>query len=300
MTATTPDAAQPVAVLIDHVSALASAIDDCAKNPTVKLVHRLRTGTRRIEGQLALFAAVPDLTQQKHKGRLRVALKDVRRAAGRVRDLDVQMEMLDALRPGAQVTAWRRDRSRLHRHLEEERKVFAKKLIKVLRREGKAFKKMLEELVNDLQPAKNFSLEPQPLAELARAWFATRLSIDSDDSDDPVRLHAIRKAAKLARYIAENAPDTRNLARELAGEFESLQVAGGTWHDELILSQIAAEEVGSTSPLTNALTKRCLAALQKYRKRLRTVLHQISSTPLRLTAPAAPARALRARALRRN
>jgi hypothetical protein len=52
-------AAKPIEVLEDHVSTMKGAMAQCLVKPDVKPVHRLRTTTRRIEGQLALLAALP-------------------------------------------------------------------------------------------------------------------------------------------------------------------------------------------------------------------------------------------------
>jgi len=299
MSATARDAAYPVHVLNEHVTALASAIDDCLKNPELKPVHRLRTGTRRIEGQLALFGAIPEFTLQKNRKRLRRVLKKIRRAAGNVRDLDVQMETIDGLRTSG-AAVWKRDRTRLHDLLNEERKAAAEELNTTLGRNGKDLKQLLKKLVKQLEPEEKLALNPQHLAELTRVWFAGRVAVQESGTDDPDQLHAIRKAAKLARYIAENAPNSANPARAIAERFEAVQEAGGRWHDDLILAGIARERLGASSQLTQELERRCLAALKRYQKRLHTTLGQISSAPLRLTPlPAAGVPARRARILRR-
>ena len=108
---------------------------------------------------------------------------------------------------------------------------------------------------------------------LASSGFNTEYSgtlvLPPFDPENPDHLHSLRKNAKLARYIAENAPKSAKTPRRLAASFESVQEAGGHWHDWLVLAEIAAGKVGPTSPLTKAFTQRCRLALTIYQRHLR-------------------------------
>ena len=55
-------------------------------------------------------------------------------------------------------------------------------------------------------------------------------------------LHSVRKAAKRARYTAENAG--AKSATEASKQYEHLQELGGAWHDWLELASSARKELG--------------------------------------------------------
>lgn len=87
----------PVQVLREHLSGLEAAITVCLADPDHKPVHKLRTETRRVEALLALLALIPDLPDhQKEAEATQRALTKLRRAAGKVRDLDVHRKMLES------------------------------------------------------------------------------------------------------------------------------------------------------------------------------------------------------------
>ncbi len=88
---------QPVRTLREHVTALEAAMMVCLADPRPRAVHRLRTMTRRIEGQLALLAMLPASLCKQSAKKLRRILKKFRRAAGEVRDLDVQVDLIDGV-----------------------------------------------------------------------------------------------------------------------------------------------------------------------------------------------------------
>lgn len=86
----------PVQVLREHTTALEAAISVCMADPDHKPVHKLRTETRRVEAELVLLAQLAEVPE--HRGEtngLLKQLKKLRRAAGKVRDLDVQRKLLD-------------------------------------------------------------------------------------------------------------------------------------------------------------------------------------------------------------
>ena len=267
MTGSSSRAAHPVRTLREYVTALEAAVTVCLADPKPKPVHHLRTATRRIEGQLALLnimSGVPD--HDKPARRVRRILKKLRRAAGEVRDLDVQMEMLDSI---ASARSLQHDSSRLHERMKAGREKAAGSLVKLLHRRGADVAGMLESLLDALRPAESVAVSPGQLMTLARDWFAQNAPQELHGNlDDPDQLHAVRKTAKLARYIAENAPKSAVQTRRLADAFESVQEAGGRWHDWLVLAAVANDKLGASSPLTMSFTRRCRSALAAYRRRL--------------------------------
>jgi CHAD domain-containing protein len=242
----------------------------CLADPRSRAVHRLRTTTRRIEGQLALLAMIPDiLTHDSLAKKIRRDLKKVRRAAGSVRDLDVQVDLIDSVQSASRSQSLTHDSSCLRAVVETERENNADRLQKLLRRYGVELAGKMEELLDTLQPVESTTLTSAEIAALARDWFKKSTPAEpAGHDDDSDYLHAMRKTAKLARYISENAPKTAVDTRKLARSFEELQQAGGEWHDWLVLSALAANQLGSDSPLTQNLTRRCRRSLQAYKKRL--------------------------------
>jgi CHAD domain-containing protein len=270
MTGSSSRAAYPVRTLREHVTALEAAVTVCLADPKPKPVHHLRTATRRIEGQLALLGTMSGMPDHdKAARRVRRILKKLRRAAGEVRDLDVQMELIDSIASSSSARSLQHDSSRLHERLEAGREKAAGSLVKLLHRRGADVAGMLESLLDALRPAESVAISPAQLMTLARDWFAQNAPQELHGNlDDPDQLHAVRKTAKLARYIAENAPKSAVQTRRLADAFESVQEAGGRWHDWLVLAAVANDKLGASSPLTMSFTRRCHSALAAYRRRL--------------------------------
>ena len=75
---------------------LSRLLGQVAKKPQAEAVHQFRTTSRRIEAILEAVAAEPDRNQRKLMRRL----AKLRRRAGRVRDMDVQMALLRTLKIG--------------------------------------------------------------------------------------------------------------------------------------------------------------------------------------------------------
>ena len=263
-------AAHPVRTLREHTTALEAAITVCLAAPERKPVHRLRTTTRRIEGQFALLSTLSGVPEHDKQGRrVRSLLTKFRRAAGEVRDADVQMELLESVAASSSSRSLRKDAATLHSYLKAGRDKAAGRLLKLLRRRGAELAGVLERLLAALEPAESLAISSAKVAALASQWFSQNVPPDFRSSlDDPDQLHAVRKTAKLARYIAENAPESATGTRELAKAFESVQEAGGRWHDWLVLADFADEELGASSALTKSFTRRCRLALTKYQRRL--------------------------------
>jgi CHAD domain-containing protein len=245
--------------LRDLVTGLEAAITLTLADPKRKTVHRLRTTTRRIEAQLELFNILPDLPEYtkpaKKVGRL---LRKIRRAAGRVRDLDVQRALTQSKSHEAR---------KLRSLFQQQRGQAAESLLSALHKHQSKLTRALEALLKALDPAESLTIPATHLSQLTLGWYTDHVPLATQR--DHRRLHDIRKAAKLARYIAEsaNSPATHRLART----FESLQQSGGDWHDWLTLSRIAHRELGSASPLTQSFTGRCEKALVKYQSHLKAL-----------------------------
>lgn len=266
--------AHPVQTLREHVLALEAAITVVLAGPKKEPVHRLRTSTRRIEAQLELLSLLPDLPDHAKPARkVRKLLKKLRRAAGSVRDLDVQRKLVKEQVGAHPSKKLRRDGDDLRRTLKRQRVDEAARLVKLLEIDRQSLAPALEHLLEILRPAENLSLLRSRLAQLTLDWYKGKApETDANRDSDPDHLHTIRKSAKLARYIAETgAPKT-------AQSFESLQQAGGAWHDLLTLSEITERQLGARSPLTRMFAEQQTSALEAYRRALGD--HQAEVSPV--------------------
>ncbi len=263
----------PLETLRQRLTELEAAILLCMDDPAKKPVHRLRTMTRRVEAQLTLLAAlhVPKI-QGEDAQQARRLLKKLRRAAGKVRDLDVQDDLIAENSPPKA----REDATKLRDKFQQQRNKAAGQLQHDLQRHHGKLTKTLESLLNTLETNEPPVITSAQLSRLATDWFTANAPDPTDNSDD---LHTIRKTAKIARYLAENAPKQARAPRKIATEFESLQQIGGEWHDWLILSEIAREETGDSSPLTAAFTGKCKRSLASYRRRLKTAIPMAAERP---------------------
>ncbi|HEU4636913.1 MAG TPA: CHAD domain-containing protein [Edaphobacter sp.] len=262
--------AYPIRSLREQVTALEAAITLCLAEPRTKPVHRLRTTTRRIEGQLAMLEVLPQVPKhRKQAGKARRLLKKLRRAAGDVRDIDVQMDLITETAHQGASEKVKGDADRLVEKLQKNRGEHAETLLKVLRKRQSEVTLALEDLLEALEPIESMYLTAMEVSELAESWYRKHVpAATKKNRDDPEYLHTIRKVAKLARYIAENAPLNAKTPRRLAEEFEGLQESGGQWHDWLVLEEIARETVEKTSALTKVFSRRSRSSLATYRRHL--------------------------------
>lgn len=261
--------ARPLKTLREHVTALEAAITLALADPESEPVHRLRTSTRRIEAQLELLSLLPDLPDHAEPARkVRKLLRKLRRAAGIVRDLDVQRKLIKEQQIEAKMHTQspasrelRKQAGSLRRKLKRRRSTESEHLLRTLRAEQNKLVPALEHLLKTLSPAEHLRLSPTRLSQLTLGWYQ-RTTPAIQPHDDPDTLHAIRKSAKLARYIAEPA------AGKLSSTFEALQQAGGAWHDLLTLAHISEKHLGLHSPLTQTFIRDRDTALEVYRQAL--------------------------------
>jgi CHAD domain-containing protein len=236
---------QPVTTFLRHSLALKAAMAACLDQPTFKAVHWLRASTRRIEATLQLLVDTADVPSlPKRSKRLRRSLQRIRRAASKVRDLDVHCELLathktisDADDMGKKLSAARENKvKKLQQHiLEDERDIH----------------RALDRIETILAPAADLNLSGGSLVHAAQTSLAPALrGLDPKDDDD---LHSIRKACKTARYIAEIGSETSKSASRLAKRLHDIQQATGVWHDSLLLLSEAQASLPADSPLTEKL-----------------------------------------------
>lgn len=294
------DEVHPVKTLKDHIVSLDAAMLVAVTAAEVGAVHKLRTNTRRVEAHLRLVDLLEHATQPKcipeHGDEAKAVqrrLRRVRQAAGTVRDLDVQADAIwyDAPAKTAAkdetVAAVRQQAKALRRHLNQTRSVEAAKLIEVLQAQQQKLAAALHALEQAMKPASVPAIDPLGLASHIQQWFTGETQKVLADGgkhgkrDIPLRarlqqldedaLHSLRKAAKLCRYMAESAPEGSD-AMQLAEKFESVQEAGGKWHDWLLLAQLSKGFHGKKAELTQRYTKHSDDALAAYHQTLEDLL----------------------------
>lgn len=236
----------PVADLRKRGIALRKALEASLRKPKPEPVHKLRTHIRRIEAQLKLISLLPsspDIAEQSRH--FLKAAKAIRQAAGNLRDVDVHTNQLAEL---PETTGSKT----LIKALSRKRDRQANKLQRALRKHRVNLFVAMDDLEAALRPASGLTLSPTTANRLARHWFADATS--TLNPTDPAQLHDLRKAAKLARYIAET---TSSLTPSpTARHFGQIQQTIGEWHDWLTLTDFALQHLSSSSPLIATLKQR--------------------------------------------
>ncbi len=192
-------------------------------------VHGFRTTARRVQTLLEEF--VPDPSRNEKK--LLKLLGRIRKRAGKVRDLDVQLAALRTLK----IPQEPRRKTRLTHNLIELRAKHEKQLRKLLSKEEirelrKRLKRTSKEIVLDsnidpLQHARKM------LAQVDRPAGAMTEAV----------LHHYRILVKRARYVAELGPKSAE-ATAFIVQMKRLQDAIGDWHDWLSLTHTTSARLG--------------------------------------------------------
>jgi CHAD domain-containing protein len=210
-----------------------------AAKPTPNSVHRFRTNGRRLEIVLTELAPSPGRNGKK----LLKLLARLRKKAGQVRDLDVQVALLRSLK----MPEGARHKSQLLQMLMAERGEREKKVVRAFdRRTVRELRKRLKRTASELDIRES------------TAWDRARCTLAKLDRQ-PVPmtekvLHQYRILGKRARYLAELAGKNPE-AERLVGQLKTMQDALGEWHDWLKLTQRADSLFNkvSGSPLVAAL-----------------------------------------------
>jgi CHAD domain-containing protein len=237
-------------------------------------VHSLRTGIRRV--QTLVSDLVPDSSRNRKK--LLKLLEGIRKRAGKVRDLDVQVAALRSLKTPEQP----RRKTQLVQSLIELRAGHEKQLRKSLSRKtvndvSRRLKKLAKEL--DLKHA------PDPLAAARRML---EQGPRPGEAPSEEMLHQYRILMKRARYVAEFASKSAQSDRFIA-QLRRRQDALGDWHDWLMLTRTASRKLGDVQDsslvavlhnVTGVKSRRALATL--------LVAGPAGDSPAAVSPPTAP------------
>jgi CHAD domain-containing protein len=194
------------------------------KEPVPESVHKFRTNSRRVEALLSEVA--PGLNRNDKK--LLKLLSRLRKKAGRVRDLDVE---ITALR-GLKIPEGNGHKSQFVDALVQERSKREQKLAKAFDGQTAAkVRKRLKRAAGEIEIPKNTEPLTLTMSKLAK------LGRDHVPLTEKT-LHQYRIIGKRARYIAELA-DHDSEAKRIVDQLKHMQDVIGDWHDWLKLTQKA-------------------------------------------------------------
>jgi CHAD domain-containing protein len=215
-------------------------LDKTAAKPLPQNVHRLRTAIRRLEA--VLEAVLPELNRNQRK--LLKMLTGVRRRAGKIRDIDIHIAALRALK----VTDEPGRKTQILTSLGELRVARQRKLLKLLDSATlQELRKRLKRVGRNLFLPDDMA-DPFTLASRIFEHVATENQVLNEAT-----LHQYRIRGKRARYIAELAGDAPE-AQRFVSHLKHMQDVLGDWHDWLTLSQTVTRLTDSSnSPLISAL-----------------------------------------------
>jgi CHAD domain-containing protein len=270
-----------VKTLLEHLSSALARLGD---EVSPKSVHRLRTTIRRIESVVSYTS--PGLGRKQQRALKNLAT--LRKRAGKVRDLDVQLTLLGAIANGSTSP----DRHALEDLLKRKRSKQAErvtaaignletpKLFAHLERIGEKVVTVSEEAT--VLPMKQARRQLSNLA----AEFISRQPIQARF------LHQVRIRMKMVRYLAElgkASPEQRRFLETL----KLTQDALGAWHDWELLAETTEKHFGGRVNCPLLVEVRALFAAQysAATAAVRRLLSLDSATAVRKEArsPAAPA-----------
>lgn len=255
--------ADPTSIFDSLRDEFLNALQACQTHARPGPVHALRIAGRKLEAfLLAVRRRNPRASSLRRQVKQTLRkLKEVRRAAASVRDLDVQRRLLAELAqpgkdppilPGNEPT--QAESHKLDRRLERRRRPLAAALVKDIAALAPALLLCLKPLAKRMA-----HLHPVPLPAMAKEMAqrsAERLRRTQYERRNAGRhglsgktLHAYRKRTKAARYLAELEPGSAS-AQKMVAEIKSRLDAIGRWHDLALLAETAKSMLGASAVLT--------------------------------------------------
>jgi len=203
---------------------LRKSLRDLPSDPPQEEVHDLRTRTRRLE---AIGVAL--LTQNNgHARHMMDSIKPLRKAAGKVRDIDVLKNKIRSLRRRHHDAAY----DHLLEHLQDARIESARKLAE----------KFADEHKDALRHLKRFSKQVESQFRHTHPGAEEMHRLFDDLSRWPAlnaeNLHEFRIKIKELRYVLQLAEGAN---AEFVDALDRVKTRIGTWHDWQELSRIASE-----------------------------------------------------------
>jgi CHAD domain-containing protein len=256
------DTSRAGAQLTATAEAFHAAVDQCVQDADPDAVHRARTGSRRLQAMLeaTLRENADSALRQTAKAWLR-PLKQIRRAAGEVRDLDVHRKLLESWASKESPIPEAASASRLHDQaqvldtwLKGERKHLAHGMQKQIRKRQDGLAERQAALLAVLgSVSRDDSRAPRSADAVALEDFVR--TADAMPLLDAENLHEFRKATKKARYVAESGA-AGQAESSVAKALKRIQDAIGEWHDWVCLREEAEVAVGKDAPELMAFLER--------------------------------------------
>jgi CHAD domain-containing protein len=233
------DSSRPRAGWNGGEEAFRSAVAQCVQDADPEAVHRVRTGSRRLQAMVeaTLRESRSPALQHPAKAWLR-QLKQVRRAAAPVRDLDVHRKLLEQW-AGKQSPAsgLSTQAEQLDAWLKSERKQLAQRMQRQIskRQHALAERQAAFAAAKEAAPV-GLATPPRSADTVALEDFVR--AADAMPMLDAENLHDFRKATKKARYVAESGAEGQTCS-SVAKALKRIQDAIGNWHDWLCLQEEA-------------------------------------------------------------
>lgn len=211
---------------------LSSSIAKLRGEISPKTVHHLRTTIRRFES--VVRHARPSLNKKQEH-----ALEDLgelRKRAGKVRNLDVQMGLLSVIGNGSTAT----DRHALEECFKTKRERQAGRLACAGRElERSKFLAHMERIAEKALAAPGMQANAgAPLQEARSQLAQLAAEFHLETEIKPRRLHQLRIKLKMVRYLAEIGAESEE-QRQFLREMKAVQDAIGEWHDWECLAESA-------------------------------------------------------------
>jgi len=234
-------------------------IDRVAKDRKPENVHRFRTNSRRVEVLVDQLSA-----ENGNKRKLLNRLSKLRRKAGKVRDLDVQIAFLKELK----VPDRQGHRAQLLDALAKDQERRSKRLANIF--DGEEVRKLRKRLRKAQEETNLKGIDPLKLA-------FNHLPKPGNEPLTEKVLHGCRISAKHARYLAELDAESPT-AKRFVEELKKAQDEIGHWHDGLKLTERAEKLFGSVrqSSLVSALQNISRARFRRASSALQTALRTVS------------------------
>jgi CHAD domain-containing protein len=241
----------------DRVAQLFNRLDrqltKLSSKPQPKNIHQFRTAARRVETLISELIADPNRKERK----LLKLMTKLRRRAGKVRDLDVQIGALRSLRIPEQPAL----KTQLLQAMTEKRARREQRFLHMLDNET------IRELRRRLKYTRDHFCESARDPESVAATMLRNFATQDGEITEKV-LHRCRIQGKKIRYLAEIAAN--NDLQHVIEELKHMQDVLGDWHDWLTLSASVAKLMPDrvNSPLVAAVNNIMHA---KYRDALEAV-----------------------------
>ena len=223
---------------------LVQTIDFADAEDPVEALHDLRVASRRLRAFVQVFEPLLDPAIATHVSK---PLRRVTRAAGELRDLDVQMALMEARLPAQGTDATRAALEHLlegvHGRRDDVKAHAQRRLRKVKRKDvSVGVAAVLGEVVARL-PA-----TPEETATLAWSLLEPHVArVEADEKPlsvdaPPEAFHRLRISIKKLRYALELVAPLLGTDRDIIKHAESLQELLGTHHDLFVIAGLEEEE----------------------------------------------------------